>query len=132
MAGALKDVQRQKAASPDAIDFVKEAKAKVTFAPGGQEWEGVVTGRENIKRAVEMMNGSRKIEVERGQKLQASRPVEKLVNRYGVNVPVPEHLVDAAKRKAGLRTAGRAGGTRTLMTGGWLPNARDRAAEADE
>ena len=96
------DVQRQAEAAPKAIDFAKEAKADVKYNADGS-WTATVRGEENIKRAVEMQSGSRKVEVERGQKLAASRPTEKLVTLAGREVDMPAHLSERIAKKRGWK-----------------------------
>lgn len=102
MRDRLKDVQRQASKSPQASDFAKEAKADVKVNADGS-WVATVKGAENIKRAVEMQNGSRKVEVERGQKLAASRPTERVVGKDGRALDFPAHLVEKVADKRGWK-----------------------------
>ena len=101
-ASLVSDYQRQVEAAPQAVDFAKEAKATVTTNPDGS-WVATVKGEENIKRAIEMRDGSRKVEVERGQKLAASRPTEKLVTAGGREVAFPAHLSERIAKKRGWK-----------------------------
>lgn len=101
-ASLASDYQRQVAAAPQADDFRKEAKADVKVNADGS-WVATVRGEENIKRAVEMRNGSRKVEVERGQKLAASRANETLVTAAGREVAFPAHLSERIAKKRGWR-----------------------------
>jgi len=96
------DYQRQVAASPQAEDFANEAKADVKVNADGS-WVATVRGTENIKRAVEMQGGARKVEVERGQKLAASRATEKLTTRAGKEVEFPAHLSERIAKKRGWK-----------------------------
>jgi hypothetical protein len=101
-ASLVSDYQRQVEAAPQAADFAKEAKATVTTNPDGS-WVATVKGEENIKRAIEMRDGSRRVEVERGQKLAASRPAEKLVTQGGREVAFPAHLSERIAKKRGWK-----------------------------
>ena len=101
-ANLVSDYQRQVEAAPQAVDFAKEAKAQVQHHADGT-WTATVRGEENIKRAVEMRNGTRKVEVERGQKLAASRPTEKLVTQGGREVAFPSHLSERIAKKRGWK-----------------------------
>lgn len=96
------DYQRQVEAAPQAADFQKEAKADVKYNADGS-WVATIKGDENIKRAVEMRNGSRKVEVERGQKLAATRQSETLVTAGGREVAFPAHLSERIAKKRGWR-----------------------------
>lgn len=60
-------------------------------------------GEENIRRAVQMQGGSRKIEIERGQKLSAQRPREVLIDGDGRRTSAPVHLAEQIAKKRGLR-----------------------------
>ena len=97
-----RDVKRQVEAAPRAEDFAKEAGASVTYKPDGS-WTATVRGADNIRRAVRMQDGARRIDVERGQKLDASRPKEVLVNEVGRLEPVAAHLAEQVAKKRGLR-----------------------------
>ena len=98
----VSDYQRQVEAAPQAVDFQKDAGATVTTNPDGS-WVATVKGEANIKRAIEMRDGSRKVEVERGQKLAASRPTEKLVTQGGREVAFPSHLSERIAKKRGWK-----------------------------
>lgn len=98
----LQDVQRQASKSAGASDFAKEAKADVKYNADGS-WTATVRGEENIKRAVEMQNGSRAVEIERGQKLAATRQTETLVDARGRQHAVAEHLAERVAKKRGLK-----------------------------
>ena len=102
-AGSVRgDIQRQADAAPQAADFAKEAKADVKYNADGS-WVATVRGEENIKRAVEMQDGARKVEVERGQKLAASRQTERLVTKAGRAVEFPAHLSERIAKKRGWK-----------------------------
>lgn len=98
----MADVKRQAEAAPRAEDFAKDAGATITYKPDGS-WEGVVRGEENIRRAVQMQNGARAVEIERGAKLHASRPREALVDSDGNATSVPVHLAEQIAKKRGLK-----------------------------
>ena len=120
----MKDVKRQAEAAPRAEDFAKEAGASITYNADGS-WQGTVRGAENIRRAVHMQDGSRKVEIERGQKLDATRPKERLVDGEGRHINAPVHLAEQIARKRGLHASSGRGAVMSF-TGGWLPNAKDR------
>lgn len=101
-ANLASDYQKQVEAAPQAVDFAKEAGASVKHNPDGS-WVATVRGEENIKRAIEMRNGSRKVEVERGQKLAASRQSETLVTAGGREVAFPAHLSERIAKKRGWK-----------------------------
>ena len=117
----MQDLARQAAASPGPDDFATDAHATIT-RHGNGEWDGVVRGEENIRRAIEMQDGARAIEIERGKKLAAGQQRESFVHADGRRADIPEHLLDQVVRKPGIRAR-----TSTMLTGGWLPNAKDRA-----
>lgn len=60
-------------------------------------------GIENIRRAVKMQDGTRKVEIERGQKLDALRPKERLVDGEGRFMDAPVHLAEQIAESKGLR-----------------------------
>lgn len=60
-------------------------------------------GIENIRRAVRMQDGSRKIDVERGQKMYARRPKERLTDGEGRFLDAPVHLAEQIAKKRGLK-----------------------------
>ena len=102
MRDAMKDVNRQAEAAPRAEDFAREAKADVVYKPDGS-WTATVRGEENIRRAVHMQNGSRKVEIERGQKMDASRPKETLVAPDGRTMAAPVHLAEQIAKMHGAK-----------------------------
>lgn len=102
MREAVKDVRRQAEAAPQAEDFAREAGAEVKHNPDGT-WVATVRGMDNIRRAVRMQDGARKIEIERGQKLDASRPKETLVDGDGRTLAAPVHLAEQIAKKRGMR-----------------------------
>ena len=97
-----KDVRRQAEAAPQAEDFAKEAGAVVKHNPDGT-WVATVRGIDNIRRAVRMQDGARKVEIERGQKLDARRPKETLVDGDGRTLVAPVHLAEQIAKKRGMR-----------------------------
>lgn len=122
----MQDEAKKAAAAPRAEDFAKEAGATITHNADGS-WQGTVRGIENIRRAVHMQGGQRKVEIERGAKLDASRPKERLVAKDGRYMDAPVHLAEQIAKGKGLVAA--KGGSRAPamnFTGGWLPNAKDR------
>lgn len=101
-ASLASDYQKQVEQAPQAADFAKEAKADVKHNADGS-WTATVRGEENIKRAIAMRGGSREVEVERGQKLAASRQTEKLVTQAGREVEFPAHLSERIAKKRGWK-----------------------------
>jgi hypothetical protein len=105
-------------ASPQREDVEKEfGKHRVKDEKDGG-WSLTLHGdeRENIKRAHQMQDGVRRIEVERGAEMQSRMKREKVVRRDGKVVGVPEELVDTMKR-SGIRPVGRNGGAPSLKFG---------------
>ena len=102
MRDEMADVRRQAEAAPRAEDFAREAGAAITYKPDGS-WEGVVRGDENIRRAVKMQDGARKVMIERGAKLNASVEKETLVDGEGRSMRAPVHMAEAIARKQGLK-----------------------------
>ena len=98
----MRDVKRQAEAAPSGEDFAKEAGATIQYAADGS-WTGTVKGIENIRRAVRMQDGTRKVEVERGAKLDASRPKERLVSEDGRFMDAPVHLAEQIAKRRGLK-----------------------------
>ena len=102
MQDRAKDERLKAEKAPKAEDFVREAGATITYNADGS-WQGTVKGAENIKRAVHMQNSTRRVEIERGAKLDASRPKEMLVNERGHTEAVPEHLAERIAKRRGLK-----------------------------
>jgi len=98
----MADVRRQAAASPSAEDFAREAGAAVEYKGDGS-WTATVRDPEKIRRAVRMMDGAREVEIERGAKLDASRPKETLVDGDGRTLAAPVHLAETIAKKQGLK-----------------------------
>lgn len=98
----MADVRRQAEAAPRAEDFAKECGATVE-TKGDGSWTATVRDPEKIRRAVRMMDGARKVEVERGAKLDASRPKETLVDGDGRTLNAPAHLAEQIANKRGLK-----------------------------
>ena len=101
-AGALADVQRKMEASPKADDFARETGTAITYHEDGS-WTGTVRGEENIRRAMQMQAGARKVEAERGQRIRAAQATERVVNKAGREMDYPAHLIDQVKDKAGFK-----------------------------
>ena len=102
MRAALVEERRKVEQSPDASDFAREANAEVTYNADGS-WEARVTGAENIRRAMDMQDGIRKVEIERGERMRQSRPTETLVTASGRKMPVSEHLAEHIAKKRGWK-----------------------------
>lgn len=81
----------------------------------GSGFELNLTDRADIRKAFEMQEGTRRIDVERGAVLQARMKREKVVRRDGRVVDFPEDMVDQAKAR--LRPAGRHGGAPSVRFG---------------
>jgi len=101
-------VQKRKddAAAPPS-EWKREFGDKCKLSPDGKSFELKVTDDRDIRRAHEMQEGSRKIEVERGAEMQARMKREKIIRRDGKVVDFPEELVDTVKKS--FRPAGRSG-----------------------
>ena len=97
-----KDERLKAEKAPRAEDFAREAGATVEYGKDGT-WTATVRGAENIRRAVHMQNGSRKVEIERGQKLDASRPKETLVAPDGRTMAAPVHLAEQIAKMHGAK-----------------------------
>lgn len=95
--------QRRKAEqSPGAEDFARDAKAQVTYNADGS-WEARVTGAENIRRAVDMQDGARAVEIERGARLRDTRVTEQVVDATGRVASFPPHIVEQVADKRGWK-----------------------------
>lgn len=109
-AGEAAKAQRKKVeASPTREDYVREFGAdKVKDEPDGS-WTCNVIEPRDIRKAYEMMNGVRQVEIERGREYKSrwDGKREKVVRRDGKVIEMPEHLVDQVKNK--VRPAGRGG-----------------------
>lgn len=102
MREGLADVRRQAAASPSAEDFAKEAGATVEYKGDGS-WTATVRDPEKIRRAVRMMDGARKVDIERGAKLDASVQKEMLVSEDGRSKRVPIEMAETIAKRQGLK-----------------------------
>ena len=102
MSAQASAIRKQAEASPDAGDFAREASADVKYNADGS-WEAVVRGKDNIRRAMDMQDGARAIEIERGERMRASRPTETLVTEAGQRMPVSEHLAETIAKKRGWK-----------------------------
>ena len=102
MRGTASLVSKQAALSPQADDFKSEAGAEITHNADGS-WEGVVRGKDNIRRAMDMQDGSRAIEIERGDRLRSGRPTERVVDAQGTTREFPAHLVERVADKRGWK-----------------------------
>lgn len=114
-AEAFQARQKKVDASPKRADFEREfGKHRVKDEANG-EWSLSLHERNDIKKAHQMQEGTRRIEVERGAEMQARMKREKVVRRDGVMVEFPEEMVDTAKKS--FRPAGRNGGAPSLRFG---------------
>ena len=102
MRTALGEERRKADLSPQAADFAAEAGAKVTHNPDGS-WEAVVTGAQNIRRAMDMQDGVRAVEIERGQRIRAGERTERVVDGAGRVQAFPEHIVAQVADKRGWK-----------------------------
>jgi len=108
--------QRKKAdAAPDVHAWKREFPGKVTVNERTGDYSLNLRDHDDIKRAHQMLEGQRKVEVERGAENQAALRREKVVRRDGRVLEFPEELVDTAKK--GFRPAGRYGGAPSLRFG---------------
>lgn len=102
--------QRIVDASPQRADFEREfGKDKVKDEKDGS-WTLTLHERDDIRKAHQMQEGMRKLDIERGEQVKAKSDGrrEKLVRRDGRVIELADELVDQAKHK-GLRPAGRNG-----------------------
>ena len=102
MRTALAEVRRKADLSPEASDFAREAGATVTHNPDGS-WEAVVTGAKNIRRAMDMQDGVRAVEIERGQRIRAGETTERVVDKHGRVQSFPQHIVAQVADKRGWK-----------------------------
>lgn len=102
MRTALVEERRKADLSPQAEDFAAEAGATVTHNPDGS-WEAVVTGAKNIRRAMDMQDGVRAVEIERGQRVRAGERNERIVDKAGRVHSFPEHIVAQVADKRGWK-----------------------------
>lgn len=110
------EVQRRKdEAAPSLSEWKKEFGNKVKVDEKTGAFEINLRESADIKRAIEMQEGTRRIDVERGAVLQARMKREKVVRHDGVMVEFPEELVDQAKHR--FRPAGRHGGAPSVRFG---------------
>ena len=107
--------QRKIDAGPQRADFEREfGKDRVKDEKDGS-WSLTLREDHDIKRAYQMQEGTRIIEVERGAEMQARMKREKVVRRDGRVVELPHETVEQAKGR--LRPAGRYGGAPSLRFG---------------
>lgn len=102
-------VQRAKAkASPQREDFEREfGKDRVKDEPDGS-WVLSVKEPAEVRKAYEMQEGIRKIDIEAGARAQARMPRERLIRKSdGRMVEVPEEIIEQTKHK--FRPAGKNG-----------------------
>ena len=113
---AAAKAQRKKAeAAPDVHAWKREFGDKVKVNERTGEYSLNLKDRDDIKKAHQMLEGQRKVEIERGAENQAAMKREKVVRRDGRVLDFPEELVDTAKK--GFRPAGRYGGAPSLRFG---------------
>ncbi len=110
-------VQQKKIdASPKRADFEREFGKDKVKDEGGGEWSLSLKEDHQIKRAIEMQEGTRKIEIERGAEMQARLKRERVIRKVdGKMVEFPEEMLDQAKDK--FIPAGRNGRTASLKFG---------------
>lgn len=102
MRSDLAAVRRKEELSPQAVDFAKECGAQVQYNADGS-WEAVVKDKSKIRRAMDMMDGARRVEIERGARLASRRSTETLVLENGRTFDAPEHLSERIAKKRGLK-----------------------------
>jgi len=130
--------EAKRRAAPDLDTLKKDFKADVKHEPGGK-WTATIRGRKNMQRAVEAMEGRRRIDRERGDKVQSEYEREDVLRKDGRKISLLAKHIDMQK-KTGIRPVGRNGGSAThfmgfdapqyekgpdwlwfLWDGGWLP-----------
>lgn len=102
MQAANAETRRKVEQSPSAEDFARDANAYVTYNPDGS-WEARVTGAENIRRAVEMQDGVRAVEIERGARVRDTRVTERIVDATGKVASFPPHIIEQVADKRGWK-----------------------------
>lgn len=99
---AARDLQRQVEASPTPDDIKSDLNANVVHHDDGT-WTATVREPEKIKRAVQMLGGVRKVEIEKGERVASYHERATLVDRKsGRELRVPEHLAERVARKTGM------------------------------
>lgn len=110
------EVQRRKdEAAPPVEEWKKQFGSKVKVDEKTGAFELNLREPADIKRAFEMQEGTRRIDVERGAILQARMKREKVVRRDGRMVEFPEELIEQSKHR--FRPAGRHGGAPSVRFG---------------
>lgn len=105
---ALKVEQRKVSASPTKADFVAEFGADKVKTEADGSWTCTLTDDRESKRAWQMQQGIRDVDVERGRELRAKWDGKKehVVRKGdGKVVEMPSELIDSVKHR--LRPAGR-------------------------
>lgn len=85
--------------TPPPSEWKKQFGDKCKLSPDGTSFELTVRDDKDIRKAHEMQEGSRKIEVEEGAKQQAMMARERVIRRDGRMVEFPEELVDHVKHR---------------------------------
>jgi len=116
-ADAARAARRKVEASPQLSDWKREFGNKVSVNERTGDYSLNLRDRDDIKKAYQMQEGARKLEVERGAELQSrwDGKKEKVVRRDGRVMDVPEELIDNVKHK--VRPAGRNGKGTSLKFG---------------
>lgn len=116
-AGALKAQEDKAAQAPRRADLAEEfGEHTITDLPSG-EFECNIEGVENVRRYTEMMEGVRKVDIARGEVVNAARPRDYAFRENGERVELPAEYCDRVARRDGLHaTPGRLVGP---PRGGW-------------
>ena len=95
--------------TPPPSEWKKEFGDKCKLSPDGRSFDLTVRSDSDIRKAHEMQEGARKIEVEQGHVEQARMSRERVIRKGdGRMIEFPEELLEQAKHK--FRPAGRNGG----------------------
>jgi hypothetical protein len=121
--GAAQAAQKKAEASPRRDDFVSEFGADtVTDLPNG-EWEVNLEGIDKVRRYTEMMEGVRKIDIERGAEVNSRIESEVMYDAQGRTVHVlSQSFTPVIRDVDGLpidMVAGTQAGLRRLLQPAW-------------
>jgi hypothetical protein len=108
--------KRKRDESPPVEEWKRQFPGKVKLDETTGDFSLSLTDRGDIKRAMEMQDGSRKAEIEIGEYHQAKLQREKVVRRDGRMVEFPQELVEGVKHRF-KGSPGRNGGAPSLRFG---------------
>ena len=85
--------------TPPPSEWKKAFGNKCKVSEDGRSFELKLRDDADIKRAIEMQDGARREEIDRGAEMQARMPRERVIRKDGRVIDFPEELVDQAKHK---------------------------------